>query len=113
MLAEVHAQSAAAALREYLEISACLSGFDHTEGVFLPRDGEIQGVVTGDLQEDAAVGAAFVGLPGGMQETRAEAQTGGDFLGVADGLPNGLQGLFVIAVHREVAENSEVVARAN
>src|SRR6516225_963832 len=107
----MNAQSAAAPLREYREISARLSGFDHTESVFLPGDGEIHGVVTGDLQEDAAVGAALVGLPRGMKETGAEAQAGGYFLGVADGVADVLQGLFVVGVHWELAQNREVVAR--
>ena len=57
------------------------------------------GVVAGDLQKDAAVRSAFVGLPGGVQKARAEAEHGGDFLGVADGEAHFLQRVFVGGVH--------------
>ena len=47
---------------------------------FWPGTGRSCGVVAGDLQEDAAVRAALVGLPGRVQEARAEAETGRDLL---------------------------------
>jgi len=41
-------------------------------------DGEIPGVVRGDLKKDAAVGPALAGLPGRMEEVRPELKTGRD-----------------------------------
>src|SRR5579862_6830921 len=57
------AESAAAAFGEDGEIAASLSGLNNAEGVFLSGDGQVGSIVASDLEEDAAVGAAFVGLP--------------------------------------------------
>ena len=54
----------AVALREDLEIPSGLGRFDHTERVLLSRHGQIDGVVTGDLQKHAGVRPALVGLSG-------------------------------------------------
>jgi len=64
----VHAQCTAAALGENGKIAAGLRGLDYAEGKFLAWHGQVVGVVAGDLQEDAAVRAAFVGLASGMKE---------------------------------------------
>src|ERR1700737_2740707 len=81
---EAHTQATAAALGQHAEIAARLRGLDHTEGGLLTGHGEILGIVCGNLQEYAAVGAALVGLTGGMQETRAEFGAGRDMALVAD-----------------------------
>jgi hypothetical protein len=72
VLADVDAQSSAATFSEHGKISACLRCFDYTERVLLAGNGEIVRVVTSDLQEDAGIGAAFIGLAGGMEKARAE-----------------------------------------
>src|ERR1700731_1876663 len=69
---EMHAQRAPAALGQHVEIAARLRRLDDAERGLLAGHREIPGVVRCDLQEYAAVGAALVGLSGGMQETRAE-----------------------------------------
>ena len=74
----MHPQHAPVAFGQHLEIAARLRRLDDTEAVFLPRHVEIDGVITCDLEEYAAVGTAFIGLPGGMQEPRTEAETRGD-----------------------------------
>ena len=66
IFAEMHAQGAAAAFGEDVEVAASLGGFNHAERIFLAGDGEIGSVIAGDLQEDSAVWAAFVGLSSGM-----------------------------------------------
>ena len=71
------AKRAAAALGEDLEIAAGLRRFDDAEGVFLARNRQVACVVAGDLQEHAGVRAALVGLPGRVQEARAEAEARG------------------------------------
>src|SRR6266581_7333922 len=85
--AEMNAQGSSIAFRQNVEVASSLRGFDDSESVFLSGDWQILRVVAGDLQEYAAVRAAFVGLSGGVQEAGAEAETGRDALAVADGCP--------------------------
>src|SRR6266478_8926861 len=80
---EMHAQGTTAALGQHVEIAAGLCGLDHAEASLLSGHREVLGIVRCDLQKYAAVGAALVGLPGGMQETRAEFGTGCDMALVA------------------------------
>src|SRR5260370_3273921 len=109
----MYAQCTAAAFRQYREISASLSSFYYSKGIFLFRHGEIGCIVASDLQKNAAVWTAFVSLPGGMQKPRTEAWTRRHFFRVADGRANSLQRFFVFRVHRNVAEHSEVIAGAD
>jgi len=60
---EMNSQCATTAFGEHGEIPARLRGFDDTKRVFLAGNGKIGCIVTGDLQEDAAVRPSFVGLP--------------------------------------------------
>src|ERR1700675_1629795 len=108
--AEMDSQRAAVAVRENLEITSRLRCLYHAERVLLTRHGEICGVVAGDLQEDAGVRTALVGLPRGMEEPRAEAEAGGDFFLVAHGMANRLELGFVRVVHMDVAEHGEIIA---
>src|SRR5205814_2201915 len=82
--AQMDAERAAASLGEDRKIPARLRGLDDAERVFLPGHGHILRVITGNLQEDAAVGATLVPLAGGVQEPRAEAEARRDALAVAD-----------------------------
>src|SRR5690349_19926164 len=107
----MNAKCAAATFGEDVEVTTGLRGFYNAEGVLLSRHVEIGSIVTSDLEEDAAVGTAFVGLTGGMQKARAEAETSGEFRFVADDVAKFLERLFVFCVHWDVAENGEVVAR--
>jgi len=75
----VDAQGAAAAFGQHGEIAAGLGGFYYAERIFLSRHRKIHFIVTGDLQEYAGIRAAFVGLAGGVEKTRAEAKNRGDF----------------------------------
>src|SRR5215813_7012116 len=113
ILAEVDAQSAAAAFGENVEVAASLRGFHDTKRIFLAGDCHVGGVVAGNLQEDAAVWAALVGLSRGVQKARAEAEARSDFLLVAYGVAKLLQHFFIFGVHRNVAEDGEVIARTS
>src|SRR5882762_6589462 len=104
------AKRTTAAFGENVEVAAGLRSFYGPERIFLARDGEIESVVAGDLQKDAAVRTAFISLAGGVQKARAEAEAGGDFLFVADDVAKLLQDFFVFRVHRNVAENGEVIS---
>src|SRR3954468_14059738 len=81
---EMYPQRAAAAFGQHVEIAARLRRLDHAKTRLLAGHREILGIVGGDLQEDAAVRPAFVGLPGGMQEARPEFRAGRDMALVAN-----------------------------
>ena len=84
VLADVDSKRAPAALGQDLEVPSRLGGLDDTEGVLAPGHRQVAGVVAGDLEEDARVGPALVRLPGGVQETRPEADAGGRSRAIPD-----------------------------
>src|ERR1051325_10132942 len=107
------AQSAAAEFRENRKIAAGLSRFYNTKSVFLSRNRQILCVFAGDLQKNAAVGPAFVCLSSGVQEAWTETENGGYFFLVAHLVAKGLQGPFILCIHRNIAKHSKVIARTN
>src|SRR5215470_17282922 len=109
----MNAQGAAPTFSEHRKISAGLRGLDHTERIFLSGDSKVGSVVTRDLQEDAAVGSAFVGLSCRVQEARAKAEACGDFLLITHRRADPLQRRFVFGVHGDVAKYGEVVPGTN
>ena len=102
-------QDASSALGQYLEIAARLGGLHDAEGVFLPWNMQIAGVIAGDLQEHPGVGTAFVGLPGRMEEARPEAHTGRDQLSIAYHQANILQCIGMELVAFDVGKEPTVV----
>src|SRR5438445_6509471 len=108
----MHAKGASPALSKYCEIAAGLCSFDDAERVLLIGNGKIDGVVAGDLQEDAGVGSPFVGLAGGVQKARTKSKNGRDLLLVPHAMANGLQSALVLRIHGDVAEQSEIVSLA-
>src|SRR5207247_7970889 len=108
----MHAQGAAATFGENGKIASGLRGLDDTESVFLPRHGQIAGAVTSDLQKNAAVRPAFVGLPGRVQKARTETKDCGDFFLITHSMPQALQPFFIFHIHRDVAEDCKVIACA-
>src|SRR5260370_19878276 len=107
----MNTEGSSSAFGQDLEIAARLGGLNDYEGVLLAGDRKIGSIITGDLEEYAAIGSALVGLAGGVQEARTKAKAGGDLLRVAHGVTHALQLLFVLVVHLDIAEQSEVVAR--
>src|SRR6476660_719744 len=67
---EMKTKHASPTFRQHLEIPPGFCGLDDAKGVFLAGNWEIVGVVACDLQEDAAVGPALVGLPGRVKKAR-------------------------------------------
>ncbi len=106
------AQGAAVAVGQDLEVSAGLCGFDDAESVFLPGNLQILRIVTGDLEEHAAVRASFICLSGGVQEARTEAEASGDVLAVAHVHADGLQQSLVLGIHFDISKQCKIVARA-
>src|SRR5580765_1812512 len=109
----MHPKGASSALSKYCEIAAGLCSLDNTERVFLVGDRQIDGVVAGDLQEDAGIGSAFVGLAGGVQKARTKSKNRRDLLLVPHAVANGLQNSLVLGIHGDVAEQSEIVSLAS
>src|SRR5256885_8035949 len=103
-------ECAAASIGEDVEITASLRGLYDAERVLLAGHGKVGGVIVGDLEKDAGVRAAFVGLSCGMQESRAEAEAGGEFLFVTNDVTEFLKNFFVFGVHGDIAENGKVIA---
>src|SRR6266481_5364005 len=109
----MHAKGASPALSKYCEIATGLCSFDDAEGVLLIGNGNIDGVVAGDLQEDAGIGSAFVGLAGGVQKARTKSKNRRDLLLVPHAVANGLQNSLVLGIHGDVAQQSEIVSLAS
>src|ERR1700756_3757552 len=108
----MHAEGASPAFSEYREIAACLRCLDDAERIFLVGDRKINGVVAGDLQEDAGIGAALVGLPCGVQKARTKSEDGRYLLLVSHAVANGLKNNLVLGIHGDVGEESEIIPRA-
>src|SRR3990172_3920085 len=73
----MEAQDGAIASKEGFVISQSLGTLEHAKGQFLGGEVNILHRVGCDLQEQAIIGATFVQLTGGMQETRSKANCGG------------------------------------
>src|SRR2546428_6033131 len=112
IFAQMDAQRAPVPLRQNFEVTTRLSGLDDSKREFLSGYREVCCLVTGDLQKDAGVRPALVGLTGGVEEARAEAETRRHAPGIADGVADGLEQFAIRLVHGDVGEHGEVVARA-
>src|SRR5437868_15157539 len=94
-------QRAPAALCKNSEIAASLCCLDDAKGVLLPGNGQIFRVIASDLQKHAAVRSTLIGLTRRVKKTRTKAKNRGHFLLIADRVPHGLQGPFIVRVHRD------------
>src|ERR1700693_810279 len=108
----MHTKCASPSLGEHRKVSARLSCLHDAKRIFLLGNRKILSVVTCDLQENTAVGATLVGLPGRVQEPRSKSENGRDVLCVPHLVANLLESLFVFGVHRDVAQQSEIVSFA-
>ena len=108
----MNAQRAAAAVGQHVEIATGLRCLDDPETGLLAGHREIPLVFGGDLQEDAAVGPALVGLPCRMQEAWTEFGAGGEMALVAHREPHRLQRVDMRGVSFDIAEQRDIVPRA-
>src|ERR1700751_3504733 len=97
---------------ENLKITASLRGLYDPKCVFLFGHRDVNCVITGNLEKDAAVGSALVGLAGGMLKTRPKFRAGGDALFVANRMTDRLQRRLMRIVHFNVGENRKVISGA-
>src|ERR671924_2040643 len=65
---EVHPERAPITLGEHFQVATRLSRLHYAERVLMPRNGDVRRVVASDLQEDARVRAALVGLARRVEE---------------------------------------------
>src|SRR6516165_9493593 len=73
---DLRPQCAPAALGKNIVIATRLRRLDDAKRIGLSGHRQVRGIVARDLQKDAAVWSALVGLSGRMLETRPEADTG-------------------------------------
>src|SRR6266700_2216560 len=100
----MYTQRAATAVYKDLNIPPCLCRLHCSECIFLAGNGHSVGVVAGDLQKYTAVGATFICLAGGMQETRTEAEASGNLFSVPYGVADLLQARFMRRIHLNVGQ---------
>src|SRR5579864_4894053 len=106
----MNTQCTAIPVGQDLEIPSRLCGLHSTEGVLLPWHRQVFSVVTSNLEENARIWTALVGLSSGMQEARAEAQTRRDPPAVAYRVPHLLEQFLMLGEHGDVGKQSKVVA---
>ena len=80
---QMHAQHAASARCEHLEVAARLKPLDSAKAVALPRHRPVLGIVARDHEKHARVRAAFVRLAGRVQIPWAEAYCRGNLPAIA------------------------------
>src|SRR5579859_1606817 len=98
---------------ENLKIAPCLGRLYDPKCVFLFGHRNVDRVIASDLEKDAAVGSALVGLAGGMLKTRPKFRAGGDALFVANRMTDRLERRLMHIVHFNVGENRKVISGAD
>src|ERR1043166_4291948 len=93
---EMDAQHPPLAFVQHGEIAQRLRLLHQAEARLAAGDFQVVRMIAGDLQEDARVGPALVGLTGRVQETGSEADTGRRLEAVAHLRAKGLQDLFTL-----------------
>ena len=79
---------------------------------FWPGTGKSAASSQVSLQNDPAVGAAFVRLTGGMKKSRTKLQAGGHSFFVTQGVSQFLQEHLMLGVHLDVSQQRKIVAAA-
>src|SRR5208283_5927368 len=93
-----------------VEVAARLCVLHDAEGIGVPWNGDVLGVVAGDLQEDPRVGSAFVSLSRRVLEARAETQAGSAKRALVNQGPQLVERSPVRLVAFDVGEKRDVVA---
>ena len=109
---DVNPQQATATLGQNRQVTPRLGRGDNAEAGLPAGNGTVMRRVGGDLQEDAAVRAALVGLAGGMQEARAKADDRRALRMVAQPRAQGVDRLDVGRVAVDPGQQADVVAGA-
>ena len=104
-------EDAPAPLHQDLVVAPCLGELDLAEGQAFAGNRDVVGRrIGGDLEEQAAVRAALVGLAGRVEEAGPEAENGGAARRTGDAPAQGLEQLAVPAVALEVSRDDGVPA---
>src|SRR5271169_751874 len=110
---DVRPQGAPTAFGKNPEIAARLRLLDDPKGIGMAGHRQILGIVAGDLQEDAAVRSALVGLSRRMLEARPEADACGCLRAVTNGATDALQDVNMGGAALDVGEQCRVVTGAD
>src|SRR6185503_15590829 len=110
--AQMYPQGATLALQQYVEVASSLGRLHDAECVLLPWDGNIEGVIASELEEDTRIRSTLVCLPGRVQEARSEFYARRDTRRAEDLIADRLQFALVRVIHLQVGEQREVVAGA-
>src|SRR5215472_17425417 len=97
-------QRAPAAFEQNIKVAAGLRVLHYAETGAVSGNGDVRGVVGGDLQKHAAVGTALISLAGGMHKSWPEFEAGCDVATVAKGQAENLQRGSVLAVARKIGQ---------
>src|SRR5579872_82195 len=109
----MNAQRAPSPFCQNVKVSARLCCLDHSEGIFLLRNGQFNRVIASDLKKHARIWPALIRLSGRVQEPRPEAEAGRDMLPVSYGMSNRLQRRFMFGIHLDVCQHCEIIASVN
>src|SRR5262249_49186274 len=101
-----------APLRKHLQIAARLRRLDDAKGVGLAGHRQVFGVIAGDLQKDAAVRAALIGLSRRMLEARAKTDAGRRFGPVTDHAADALNRFDMGGAAIDISQKRRVIAGA-
>src|SRR5258708_1078832 len=72
--AKMHTQSSSAAIGEHLKIASSLPALNNPNRKLLPRHGQVDRVVAGNLKEPSRIRSALVRLARRMQKARSETE---------------------------------------
>ena len=106
-------QRAPAAFCEHLKVAARLRFLDNSEGIRVARHRQILGIVTGDLQKDAAVRSALIGLPRRVLEAWPKANACRRLGAVADHAAEPLHRIDMSGAARDVGEQRCIISGAD
>src|ERR1700748_1090612 len=110
---DVYPQSASSPFGENVEVAARLRFLYDAERVGLSGHRQVLGIVAGDLQEDAAVRPALIGLPRRVLETRPEADASCRFGAVANQSTEPLHRVNMGGIALDIGEQRSVIARTD
>ena len=104
-------QRAASALDQHRQVAAGLRSLNHAKAIAAAGNADILRIMAGDLQENAGIRSALVGLAGRMLESRSEAETGRRAGRVANHRTHRGQAARMAVVSFDISEQRDIIAR--
>src|SRR6185503_14864781 len=107
----MHPQKTPASRRHDVEVTARLGSLNPAERKLTSRNGNVCGIVAGDLDKEAGVWSTLEQLAGRVEVARTKANQGGDLPAISNLLADLLQGGAVFVVHVEKRKQGKIIAR--